>query len=184
MSFALPMPSQRGHMPPAMLKLRLSVLPEPRSTLIAPPPVTDGTLKEKAWGPPMCGFPTRLKTTRSIALASVAVPTVERTLAPIRSWSRMMAVVRPSRESTSGRASVGMNPCTKALYVSLRRRCDSAAMVSKTSELLPDPDTPVNTDSLRLGMSRLMFLRLFSRAPRTRIAPQSDTSSFLTPPRA
>ena len=109
------MPSQRGHMPPATLKLRLSVLPSPRSTLIAPPPVTDGMLNENAWGPPMCGFPTRLKTTRSIAFASVTVPTVERTLAPIRSWSRMIAVVSPSSESTSGRASVGMKPCTNAL---------------------------------------------------------------------
>ena len=115
MSFALPMPSQRGHMPPATLKLRLSVLPPPRSTLIAPAPTTDGMLNEYAWGPPMCGFPIRLKTTRSIAFASVTVPTVERTLAPIRSWSRMIAVVRPSSESTSGRARVGMNPCTNAL---------------------------------------------------------------------
>ena len=63
----------------------------------------------------MCGFPSRLNRMRSIALASVAVPTVERGLAPIRSWSTMMAVVRPSRKSTSGRASVGMNPCTNAL---------------------------------------------------------------------
>ena len=42
--------------------------------------------------------------TRSIALASVTVPTVERELAPMRSWSTMIAVVRPSRTSTSGRA--------------------------------------------------------------------------------
>ena len=115
MALAVPMPSQRGHMPPATLKLRLSVTPEPRSTLMAPPPETEGTLNEYAWGPPMCGRPTRLNTTRSSALASVTVPTVERTLAPIRSWSRMIAVVSPSSESTSGRASVGMKPCTKAL---------------------------------------------------------------------
>lgn len=41
---------------------------------------------------------------------SVAVPTVERGLAPIRSWSTMIAVVRPSSRSTSGRARLGMNP--------------------------------------------------------------------------
>ena len=41
--------------------------------------------------------------------------TVERDLEPIRSWSTMMAVVSPSSTSTSGRASVGMKPCTKAL---------------------------------------------------------------------
>jgi hypothetical protein len=57
----------------------------------------------------------RLKRMRSIALASVAVPTVDRGLAPIRSWSTMIAVVRPSRWSTSGRDRVGMKPCTNAL---------------------------------------------------------------------
>ena len=50
-----------------------------------------------------------------MALASVAVPTVERMLAPIRSWSTMIAVVSPSSTSTSGRPRLGMNPCTKAL---------------------------------------------------------------------
>jgi hypothetical protein len=34
---------------------------------------------------------------------------------PIRSWSTMIAVVSPSSTSTSGRSSVGMKPCTKAL---------------------------------------------------------------------
>ena len=72
-------------------------------------------LKEKALDEPMCGLPRRLNSTRSIALASVAVPTVERELAPIRSWSTMIAVVSPSSTSTSGRPSVGMNPCRNAL---------------------------------------------------------------------
>ena len=117
----------------------------------------------------MCGCPSRLKRMRSIALASVAVPTVERALAPIRSWSTMIAVVSPSSTSTSGRASVGMKPCTKALYVSLIIRCDSAAIVSNTSELLPEPETPVNTVSRRFGSSTLTSLRLFTRAPCTRI---------------
>src|SRR4051794_18740206 len=107
---------------------------------------------------------------RSIALASVAVPTVERGLAPIRSWSTRMAVVRPSSRSTSGRASDGMKPCRKALYVSLISRWDSAAIVSNTSELLPEPETPVNTVSRRLGSSMLTSLRLFTRAPCTRIS--------------
>src|SRR5918998_3384109 len=49
------------------------------------------------------------------------------------------------------------------------RRCDSAATVSKTSELLPEPETPVNTVRRRLGISMLTSLRLFSRAPCTRI---------------
>ncbi len=111
------MPSQRGHMPPSRVKVAFSVfvLPAPRSTVIAPLAFTEGTLNENALGEPMCGFPSRLKRMRSIALASVAVPTVERGLAPIRSWSTMIAVVSPSSTSTSGRASVGMKPCTKAL---------------------------------------------------------------------
>src|SRR5699024_9788325 len=54
-------------------------------------------------------------------------------------------------------------------YVSLIMRRDSAAMVAKTSELLPDPETPVNTVSRRFGRSMLISRRLFSRAPRTRI---------------
>src|SRR4029078_9061101 len=76
---------------------------------------------------------------------------------------------RPSRTSTSGRARVGMKFCTNVLYVSLIIRCDSAAIVSKTSELLPEPHPRVNTVSRRLGSSTLMSLRLFSRAPWTRI---------------
>ena len=72
------MPSQRGHMPPVTLKRLRTVFLAPRSIVIAPEAVTDGTLKEYALGEPMCGCPSRLKTIRSIALASVAVPTVER----------------------------------------------------------------------------------------------------------
>src|SRR5262245_41525059 len=112
---------------------------------------------------------------RSIAFVSVAVPTVERASSPIRCWSTMSAVVSPSRTSTSGRACAGMKPCTNALYVSLIIRWDSAAIVPNTSELLPEPDTPVNTVSSRFGMSRSTFRRLFSRAPRTWIEPQSAT---------
>ena len=48
-------------------------------------------------------------------------------------------------------------------------RCDSAAMVANTSELLPEPETPVKTVSRRFGSSTLTSLRLFSRAPCTRI---------------
>ena len=48
-------------------------------------------------------------------------------------------------------------------------RCDSAAIVPKTSELLPEPETPVNTVSRRFGISMLTSLRLFTRAPCTRI---------------
>jgi hypothetical protein len=49
------------------------------------------------------------------------------------------------------------------------RRCDSAAMAPKTSEDLPDPDTPVKTVSRRLGISSETLARLFTLAPRTSI---------------
>src|SRR3954447_15158554 len=164
------MPSQRGHMPPAYTCSRTTFFsPAPLSAVIEPVAVRLGTLNEYAVGGPMCGVAIRLNRIRSIAFASVAVPTVDRGFAPIRSWSTMIAVVRPSRTSTSGRASVGRKPCTTALYVSLIIRCDSAAIVANTSELLPEPETPVNTVSRRFGSSTLTSLRLFSRAPCTRI---------------
>jgi hypothetical protein len=50
-------------------------------------------------------------------------------------------------------------------------RCDSAAIVPNIRELLPEPETPVNTVSRRFGISTLTSLRLFTRAPCTRIRP-------------
>ena len=73
------------------------------------------TLNENALGGPTCGSPSRLHRIRSMAWASVAVPTVERTSPPMRSWSTRIAVVSPSRTSTSGRAIDGMNPWTNVL---------------------------------------------------------------------
>ena len=55
------------------------------------------------------------------------------------------------------------------LKFSLSRRCDSLAIVSKTIEDLPEPDTPVKMVILRFGMLSETFLRLFSRAPRISI---------------
>jgi hypothetical protein len=67
-------------------KVRFSIfLPSPFSIATWPTPLMDGTLKENAFDEPMCGLPMRLHSTRSIALESVAVPTVERTFAPMRS---------------------------------------------------------------------------------------------------
>ena len=56
MSLTAPRPSHRGHMPPVMLKLRrsLTVLPA-RSSVTAPAPLIEATLKENACGEPMCG---------------------------------------------------------------------------------------------------------------------------------
>src|SRR5829696_4277108 len=47
-------------------------------------------------------------------------------------------------------------------------------MVANTSELLPEPDTPVKTVSRRFGRSTETFLRLFSRAPSTLIRAWSS----------
>lgn len=113
MSETAPRPSQRGHMPPSRLNVALTAFLPP--TEMAPWEVTEGTLKEKALGEPTCGSPSLLNKMRRKALASVTVPTVERGLAPIRSWSTMMAVVSPSSRSTSGRARLGMKPCRNAL---------------------------------------------------------------------
>src|SRR5574340_797540 len=40
-------------------------------------------------------------------------------------------------------------------------------MVSNTSDDLPEPETPVTTVRVLCGMSKSMFLRLWTRAPRT-----------------
>src|SRR5512132_3463416 len=58
------------------------------------------------------------------------------------------------------------------------RRCDSAAIVPNTSELLPEPETPVNTVSRRFGISMLTSLRLFTRAPWTRIRSWSSAACW------
>src|SRR6266852_4041394 len=42
-------------------------------------------------------------------------------------------------------------------------------MVSNASEDFPDPDTPVTTVSALCRISKSMFLRLWTRAPRTRM---------------
>src|SRR5262249_21479983 len=50
-------------------------------------------------------------------------------------------------------------------------------MVSKASEDFPDPDSPVNTTSRSRGISRSMFLRLCSRAPRIAITRPPSTGA-------
>ena len=42
---------------------------------------------------------------------------------------------------------------------------ESRASVSVIKELLPDPETPVTTVSVPMGISTVTFCRLFSRAP-------------------
>jgi hypothetical protein len=99
------MPPRRENSRSICLPLAVAALPDPE---------TEAMLNENACGEPMWGSPSRLNRMRSIAFASVAVPTVERAFAPIRSWSTMIAVVSPSSTSTSGRSRLGMKPCTNA----------------------------------------------------------------------
>ncbi|GAB1528584.1 hypothetical protein YSY22_00060 [Brevibacillus formosus] len=54
---------------------------------------------------------------------------------------------------------------TNMLKFSFSKRVDSAAIVSKTIDDLPDPDTPVKIVIFRLGIRKDTFLRLFSLAP-------------------
>jgi hypothetical protein len=68
----------------------------------------------------------------------------------------------------AGRLRLGMKPWTKALYVSLISRCDSAAMVAKTRELLPEHETPVKTVSRALGDLHSHVLQVVLAAPCTR----------------
>ncbi len=85
-----PIPSHRVHIPSAVLKLN-------------------------AVDVPTCGSPSRLKMIRSMVCASVAVPTVDRALAPIRSWSTTIAALRLCRASTSGRPTLRMNDWMNAV---------------------------------------------------------------------
>ena len=64
---------------------------------------------------PRLGSPSRANRIRSIEYASVAVPTVDLELPPIRCWSTMIAADRLARLSTSGRPYEGRNDCTKAV---------------------------------------------------------------------
>src|SRR5687768_9373698 len=53
------------------------------------------------------------------------------------------------------------------LKFSYNCRCASVAIVSKTIEDLPEPETPVTIVILRFGMRSETSLRLFSRTPRS-----------------
>src|SRR6201996_5594260 len=58
-------------------------------------------------------------------------------------------------------------------------RCDSAAMLPNSTADVPDPETPVNTVSRRLGIATLTSFRLFSRAPWTRIRSWLSAACWL-----
>src|ERR1022692_4406944 len=55
-------------------------------------------------------------------------------------------------------------------------------MVSKASEDFPDPDTPVTTVRELWGISKSMFLRLWTRAPRTTMLSVDIAKGPIAPP--
>ncbi|CPU65695.1 Uncharacterised protein [Mycobacteroides abscessus] len=93
------------------------------------------------------------------------VPTVERGLRFVDFWSIETAGDRPSMKSTSGLSIWPRNWRAYADSDSTYRRCPSAKMVSKASDDLPEPESPVKTMSLSRGRSRSTLRRLCSRAP-------------------
>src|SRR6266436_6690626 len=94
------------------------------------------------------------------------VPTVERGLREEVFCSIEIAGERPSIESTSGFSICSRNCRAYAESDSTYLLCPSAKIVSKASEDLPEPETPVKTTNLFRGTTTSMFLRLCSRAPR------------------
>src|SRR5579872_535840 len=109
---------------------------------------------------------------------SVIVPTVEWDPPPRCFWSTTIAMLRFSMASASGWAYRGRKLRTNVLKVSFNWRRASEAMVSKTMDDLPDPDTPVKIVILRFGMHNDTFFRLFSRAPRIVINSWDTIRSF------
>src|SRR5262245_25674555 len=108
---------------------------------------------------------------------SVIVPTVERGLEPTVFWSIDTTGERPLTKSTSGFLSWPTNRFANVDIDASNRRCPSAYTVSKASDDLPDPLTPVTTISLSRGISTSTFFRLFSRAPRISIVVRIRASS-------
>ncbi len=96
---------------------------------------------------------------------SVIVPTVDREWPPIGFWSTTIAGERSSMASACGRSYFGSRLRTNQVKVSFSWRWDSTAIVSKTTDDFPEPETPVKTVRRPFGMRRSTSLRLFSRAP-------------------
>ena len=70
-------------------------------------------------------------------------------------------------ESTSGLSMRPRNCLAYADKDSTYRRCPSAKSVSKASDDFPEPESPVTTTYLSLGICTVIFFRLCTRAPLT-----------------
>src|SRR5699024_23066 len=98
---------------------------------------------------------------------SVTVATVDLGFLLVVFWSIEIAGDKPSIVSTSGLSICPKNCLAYALKDSTYLRCPSAYIVSKASDDLPDPDKPVITISLSLGISISTSFKLWARAPLT-----------------
>src|SRR5688572_6080821 len=95
------------------------------------------------------------------------VATVERGLLERDFWSIEIAGERPVISSTSGLGIWFKNCRAYEDSDSTYRRWPSAKIVSKASDDLPEPETPVITTILFRGISTFIFLRLCVLAPLT-----------------
>src|SRR5699024_2918000 len=73
--------------------------------------------------------------------------------------------------------------CIYVEYVSLSKRSDSAAIVLKTNDDLPEPERPVNTEILCFGISKEISFKLFCFAPCIRMIDIFVTPSFILYPK-
>ena len=129
-----------------------------------------GLLKEKYEAGSILGMLILEKSSRNAEYISLIVPTVDLELPPSLLWSIITEGLRLSINSTLGFSYLGSRPLIHPLYVSFIWRWLSAAIVSKTMLDLPEPETPVNTTILLLGISSDIFFRLFCRSPLILIA--------------
>src|SRR3989338_2383480 len=102
------------------------------------------------------------------------VATVERGLLERLFWSIEIAGDRPVISSTSGFCICRKNCRAYAESDSTYLRCPSAKIVSNAKDDFPLPESPVNTTILFRGISTVMFLRLWVRAPLMTIFPASS----------
>lgn len=138
----------------------------------SPSPSQDGHIPAGSFGlysgeKPADGLPKRENRIRSAPATSTAVATVDRALPENRRWSMTVAKVNPSMRSMSAGGCCGSRLRTKDGYPAAAARSASAAMVSKTNEDFPDPETPVTTVNRCFGILTSMFARLLVWAPVT-----------------
>ena len=112
------------------------------------------------------GVPTLAHNNRKKSLISVTVPTVDLGFLEVVFWSIEIAGDNPSIESTSVLSICPKNWRAYAERLSTYLRCPSAYKVSNANELLPEPDKPVTTTNLSLGISTSIFFKLCALAPR------------------